>query len=128
MVSVRATRTPNPNAMKFTLDVTLPHGLESKSGDEPEDPFEAALLALDGVDSVFGINDFVTITRNDGADWDDIVCAVEDVVCEFLEDAEPGDADDSVAAAQELLREAASRPPPTPVNLGRPKSDDATSD
>ncbi|MEZ5169691.1 MAG: NifU N-terminal domain-containing protein [Acidimicrobiia bacterium] len=125
MVSVRATRTPNPNAMKFTLDVALPRGLESKQGDEPEDPFEAALLGIDGVESVFGVNDFVTIIRQDDAEWNDIVCAVEDVVCDHLDEAEAGEADDSVAAAQKLLRDAASGPSATPVEIGRePNRDD----
>jgi hypothetical protein len=51
MASAVPSPTPNPNAMKFTLDRTL-------------------------AESVFGVNDFVTISRTPGADWDPIVAAV----------------------------------------------------
>jgi hypothetical protein len=32
---------------------------------------------LDGVASVFGVNDFVTVTRQPGADWEPIIAAVQ---------------------------------------------------
>ncbi len=38
--------------------------------------FGQALLAVPGVASVFGVVDFVTVTRQPDADWDDIVPAV----------------------------------------------------
>src|SRR5215211_7159882 len=80
----RPESTPNPDAMKFVLDVTLPERLLANRGDDVDDPFARALLAIDGVASVFGINDFVTVTRERGADWDAIVSAVEDAAVRCL--------------------------------------------
>ena len=39
-------------------------------------PFAAAVFAASGVASVFGVNDFVTVTRQTGADWEPIIAAV----------------------------------------------------
>jgi len=69
--------TPNPNAMKFTLDVTLPETLSVASPEAAAGvPFAEAVFAAGGVASIFGVNDFVTITRQAGAEWEPIVAAV----------------------------------------------------
>ena len=39
-------------------------------------PFAADVFAAGGVASVFGVNDFVTVTRQPGADWEPIIAAV----------------------------------------------------
>lgn len=85
MASIDPSTTPNPNAMKFTLDVTLPEMLNaSRPDDAPDSEFVAAVLAVDGVASVFGVNDFVTVTRQPGADWGPIVDAVRDAAAAHL--------------------------------------------
>jgi len=77
MASVDPSTTPNPDAMKFSLDVTLPAMFDARSAaDAPDSPFVTAILATDGVAAVFGVNDFVTVTREPGADWDTIIEAV----------------------------------------------------
>ena len=112
MAVARPAPTPNPDAMKFTLDITLPERILANHGDAVDDEFTTALLATDGVASVFGVNDFVTITRVNGADWDPIVCAVEEAAVAHL----PACADDdqsrtaAVARARALLRDAAQAP------------------
>ena len=67
-----------PGRDEFALDITLPQRLLADRGDSVEDGFTRAVLAIDGVASVFGVNDFVTVTRVQGADWSPIVGAVED--------------------------------------------------
>ena len=62
MACVRPMPTPNPNAMKFTLDISLPERLAANHGDDTEDAFTSAVLANEDVASVFGVNDFVTVT------------------------------------------------------------------
>lgn len=85
MATVDPSTTPNPDAMKFTLDVTLPGMINASSPDEaPDSAFVAAVLAVDGVASVFGVNDFVTITRSPGADWEPIVDAVRAAAADHL--------------------------------------------
>lgn len=105
--------------MKFTLDVTLAERIDTTRGVGVDAPFGRALLAVEGVASVFGVNDFVTVTREPDADWDIIVCAVEEAAGEHLETAS-GDVpvDDAVARARQLLRDAVSPPKPTAVEIG----------
>jgi hypothetical protein len=62
--------------MKFTLDVKLP-AMFNVVDDAGDNAFAADVLAAGGVASVFGVNDFVTVTRRPGADWEPIVAAVQ---------------------------------------------------
>jgi Scaffold protein Nfu/NifU N terminal. len=69
--------TPNPDATKFTLDSRLEAMFNASSAAEAAGiPFAAAVFAAGGVASVFGVNDFVTVTRQPGADWGPIIAAV----------------------------------------------------
>jgi hypothetical protein len=124
MATVRPSTTPNPNAMKFTLDVTLATRIDTTRGEGVDTPFAQAVLAFAGVASVFGVNDFVTITREPDADWDAIVCAVEDAAAEHLEASTAAPAGDEVAEARRLLRNAVAPPKPRPVEIGRPPTRD----
>jgi hypothetical protein len=76
--------TPNPDALKFTLDTRLPDMINASSADEAASPFLAAVFAAPGVASVFGVNDFVTITRSPGAVWEPIIAAVQAAAEEHL--------------------------------------------
>jgi len=63
--------------MKFTLDVKLPGTLNvPDAAAAAGQPFAEAVFAAGGVASIFGVNDFVTVTRQAGAAWDPIVAAV----------------------------------------------------
>lgn len=76
---------PNPNALRFQLDVTLPALVSFASADEAAGhPFAAAVFAAGGVANVFGTNDFVTVTRQPGTEWDVIVAAVQAAAAEHL--------------------------------------------
>jgi hypothetical protein len=108
--------------MKFTLDVALPERILADRGDDVDDEFTRALLAIDGVASVFGVNDFVTITRDADVDWDPIIEATCSVVEEHLSGGDAPPDPDAVARARNLLRNAVAPPPPTPVDLGRSRS------
>lgn len=72
-MAVRPQPTPNPDAMKFTADRRLVEGRESKSfysaAQAAANPVAAAVFALDGVQSVFMADDFLTVTRAAGTDW-----------------------------------------------------------
>ena len=109
--------TPNPDAMKFTLDITLSQRLLANRGDGVEDGFTRAVLAIDGVASVFGVNDFVTVTRVQGADWSPIVGAVEEAAARHLPSCPVGPSTDAVERARLLLREATRRPATTVVEI-----------
>ena len=69
--------TPNPDAMKFTVDRRFEEMFNVASEeDAASNPFAKAVLAAGGVASVFGTADFVTITRAAEGDWEEIEKAV----------------------------------------------------
>ena len=71
--------------MKFTLDTTLPEMLNVASAEAAAGmPFAAAVFAAGGIASIFGVNDFVTVTRQPGVEWDPIVAAVVDAAAAHL--------------------------------------------
>ena len=78
MATATPSPSPNPNALRFSLDTTLPDSINFTSAEEAAGhPFAAAVFAVDGVASVFGVNDFVTVNRKPNAEWDPIVEAVQ---------------------------------------------------
>ncbi|RSL34745.1 scaffolding protein [Salibacterium salarium] len=82
-IEVQAAPTPNPNAMKFTANQTLFEKSTSlKQGDETDSALAQALIQLDGVDNIFGVNDFVTVNKTMDADWDELIPKVEKVFAE----------------------------------------------
>lgn len=73
--------TPNPNSMKVSTSETVfagPRSTSLKSGDETDHPLAKALLSIEGMDNIFGINNFVTISKKADARWDDIIPRVEE--------------------------------------------------
>jgi len=67
--------TPNPNAMKFVVSRrVVDEGSRSFLNREAAagDPLASKLFALPGVRQVFMLNDFVTITKDEATDWDEI--------------------------------------------------------
>ncbi|WP_136608592.1 NifU N-terminal domain-containing protein [Paenibacillus dokdonensis] len=72
--------TPNPNSIKINTNTTLFEGPKStslKSGEQTDHPLASALLSIEGIDNIFGIKDFVTISKTPDADWDTILLQVE---------------------------------------------------
>lgn len=84
MATVTPSPTPNPDAMKFTLDVKVDGTINVRSAaDAPAGSLAERIFAAGGVASVFAVNDFVTVTREPGADWDPIVAAVQAAVADL---------------------------------------------
>ncbi|MBU6081789.1 MULTISPECIES: NifU N-terminal domain-containing protein [Allobacillus] len=75
--------TPNPNAMKFTVDKMIFEGDDSISvmpGETSEYDIMNDLMHLSGVDNVFGYQNFITINKRIDAEWDELVKEVERVI------------------------------------------------
>ena len=72
--------TPNPNALKFTVDATFDAPTAFAAGQGADDPVAAPLLAIPGVTSVFMSADFVTLSKSPDADWESIVSAAVEVL------------------------------------------------
>lgn len=70
---IRFQTTPNPNAGKFSAGRPLVEGKASRSYySAPQaagDPLAELLFQLDGVASLFMVEDFVTVTKKPDADW-----------------------------------------------------------
>ena len=75
--------TPNPNAMKFNVDGRLIEG-GSRSFDTPSaadgDRLASSLFALGRVTSVFYMPGFVTVNKQNEADWGSLAPAVARVI------------------------------------------------
>lgn len=85
MATARPEDTPNPNAKRFALDTRLPATMNFKSAEDAAgNPFAKALFEVDGVVQVFGVNDFVTVNRRPGADWEPIIEAVRKAAADHL--------------------------------------------
>ncbi len=69
--------TPNPNAMKFTLNRIV-----AAKGETYRDPLTAAswakgLLSIPGVIGVYGVNTFISVNKQPDADWETIIPTAE---------------------------------------------------
>jgi hypothetical protein len=77
--------TPNPDAMKFTVDRRFDEMFTIASAEDADThPFARAVFEAGGVASVFGTADFVTITRAEGGDWAAIEVAVRQAAADHL--------------------------------------------
>jgi len=82
---VSVTTTPNPDAMKFTVDARFEDMINVTSpGDAEGVPLVKAIFDAGGVASVFATADFVTVTRTADADWAEIERAVRAAVTAHL--------------------------------------------
>jgi hypothetical protein len=74
---VRYQATPNPNAGKFTVDRPVLEGTASKTfhseADASANPVALALFRIEGVSSLFIVDDFITVTKTASADWTELV-------------------------------------------------------
>ena len=85
MATATPSPSPNPNALRFALDVTLDATVNFKTAAEAAgNPFAEAVFAAGGVAGLFGVNDFVTVTRSPGAPWEPIVEAVQAAAAQHL--------------------------------------------
>ena len=82
-ITVDPQDTPNPNAMKFILSIPVAETGSfsfTKEDAEINHAIAAAVIALDGVVSTFGVNDFLTVSKEPSASWSDLVPAVVDAI------------------------------------------------
>lgn len=82
-MGVRAETTPNPNAIKFTSDKLIFEGERSISvmpGDTSEHAILNELMELNGVDNVFGYQNFITVNKQFDATWDELTNQVINIM------------------------------------------------
>ncbi len=72
--------TPNPNAMKFTVGVDMRGPRSYTAANAGDDPVACQLMAVSGVVAVFMTADFVTVTKQEDADWSVISPSVGEIL------------------------------------------------
>lgn len=79
-MDVKMEATPNPNAMKFTSTqgAIFDGRVVNKKGEDVDHPLIRDLLALDGVDNIFGYQDFLTVNKTFDAKWDELMPKVQE--------------------------------------------------
>ncbi len=78
-MTVTATSTPNPNAMKFA--VGKPVGGPKTYTDAPgDDAMIDAIFAVGSVVQVFKTSDFISVTKLPGVDWDSLIDDISSVI------------------------------------------------
>lgn len=85
--TVYAESTPNPNTMKFVANRLLIQGnpLEFEDPDDVgNSPLAAKLFNFPFVRSVFIAGNFVSLTRNEKIDWQDVVLEVREFIRDYL--------------------------------------------
>lgn len=72
VISVQTT--PNPNAMKFIVSGTFPPGSHAfmSAAEAERDPLAKEIFALGGVNSVFYMNNFLTVNKTPETSWESI--------------------------------------------------------
>ena len=74
-MAIRMEGTPNPNAMKFTSDKVIFEGTKSYSlmlGDTSEYDILNELMTIEGVDNVFGYQNFITVNKHFDVEWEQL--------------------------------------------------------
>ncbi len=102
-VTVYAESTPNPASMKFVVNgMILPEGyLEYFSPEAAADcPLAAQLFGFSGIRSVFLSANFITITKTQDLEWDDMVHILREFIRSFIQS---GEKIFSVHPAKELM-------------------------
>ena len=89
---IQTETTPNPATLKFLPGQTV---LESGTADFPTaddggaSPLARRLFAVRGVTGVFLGNDFVTVTKDEGTEWDHVKPAILGAIMEHFQSGEP---------------------------------------
>mgnify|MGYP001587290462 FL=1 len=74
-LTIRVDPTPNPNAIKLTVNRVVATKGETYRGDPAAAaaPWAKAILSVPGVIGVFGLNTFITVNKPAEADWQTLV-------------------------------------------------------
>lgn len=89
MTEVHPEPTPNPDALKFTLDrpSTVRRNETFREGSDPADsPLGARIFGLGGITNVFLVANFVSVNKTPDADWDDLVPRIVAAITDYYDE------------------------------------------
>tara|TARA_Y100001936_G_C15979523_1_gene615859 strand:- start:754 stop:1020 length:267 start_codon:yes stop_codon:yes gene_type:complete len=82
-IDVRVSTTPNENAMKYTLNcnaIDSGHKTYANAEAAEDSPVAKALFAIDGVNQVFLMADFISVTKKPEASWGNLEAPILDAI------------------------------------------------
>ncbi len=84
---------PNPNSLKFVLNSMLvPEGEAydfPDAGSTENAPLAGILFGLSYVKRVFYMSNFITVTKSDEAEWNEIQDEIKQIIKEYIESGKP---------------------------------------
>ncbi len=90
---MHAERTPNPNSIKWVLGAPLTEPGVSANFTEPVDasvsPLAARLFGVRGIRGVFFAANFVTVSKDDAVEWQDIAQELVDAIKAHIDSGDP---------------------------------------
>jgi hypothetical protein len=82
--NVRFQPTPNPNAGKFVVGRKVIEGKASRSffsaDDAADHPLATALFEVEGVASIFMVDDFITVTKTPAGEWQTLIPQLQAII------------------------------------------------
>ena len=89
-VNIYVEANPNPNSLKFVTDRMLLQNNEIKDYPNPksaiESPIALALFEFKYIERVFIMSNFITITKNDLVDWEEVKLELRNFIKKFIEE------------------------------------------
>ena len=85
---IQTEQTPNPNSLKFIPEkkVSLGGPIEIKKEDKAESYLLRDILDLDGVESVFLSDDYLSVNKSEDKNWNDLQHIIISLINEFYQD------------------------------------------
>lgn len=92
IIEIYTEYTPNPDSLKFVTNrMLLPQlNLDCRNVQEAEEvPLAKGLFEFPYVNGVFVANNFVTVSKKPGYDWDEIILEVKEFLKEYIKEGKP---------------------------------------
>jgi NFU1 iron-sulfur cluster scaffold homolog, mitochondrial len=86
-ITIYAEMTPNPDVMKYVANKLLNTGTPldfTKTGDASNSPLAKKLLHFPFVDSVFIANNYVSVTKSNLVEWNDVTLELREFIRNFI--------------------------------------------
>ncbi len=103
-VNIQLEWTPNPSTLKYVVDRRLVSSgavnITSKQAAEEKSPLAVKLMSIKGVMAVMVGSNFVTVTKGDEGEWDELNDAVMATLDEHLTAGLPSVNEEALAAAR----------------------------
>ncbi|MFE8602072.1 NifU family protein [Archangium gephyra] len=106
-VNIQLEWTPNPSTLKYVVDRRLVSSgavnITSKQAAEEKSPLALKLMGIKGVMAVMVGSNFVTVTKGDEGEWDELNDAVMATLDEHLTAGLPSVNEEALAAARTVV-------------------------